>query len=111
MTRMARFVGMLILPLAITGCASDPVWTKAGADEAQFEGDSTACFRSASVQAEQQARSGSASAPQIKVDRERGTVRNETKAARKSQSLEEKALRNKLYSQCMQRKGYTHRGG
>ena len=73
--------------LVLTACAQEPVWNKAGGSPAMFEQVSSTCFR-------------------IELRSSAGRVRDSAGAARQAISLQEKAIRGKLYSQCMHRLGY-----
>ena len=90
----------------LAACAREPVWSKAGGSKADFDLDSTACFRAGSIQAKAQVGDRSAAAPQIELRSSQAKVHDAAGASRKATSLEEQALRNRLYSQCMQRLGY-----
>ena len=49
---------------------------------------------------------GATAGPQIELRASRGRVHDAAGGARKAASLAENALRNRLYSECMQRLGY-----
>ncbi len=103
----AVFFPALLSMALLAGCAREPIWHKTGATKAIFEQDTTTCFRAASIQAEQQVdRRGVTTSPQIELRSSVGRIRDATGATREAVSLQEKALRSKLYSQCMQRLGY-----
>ncbi|MBC8239412.1 MAG: hypothetical protein H8E30_02945 [Alphaproteobacteria bacterium] len=99
-----RWVSLMAL-LLLAACAREPVWSKPGGSAAIFEQDTTACFRGASIQAQDQA-GGQGAAPQIELRSSLGKVHDATGASGKATSLRENALRSKLYSQCMHRLGY-----
>lgn len=93
--------------LVLTACAQEPVWNKAGGSPAVFEQVSSTCFRGASIEARVEIeKRGVGAAPQIELRSSAGRVRDSAGAARQAISLQEKAIRGKLYSQCMHRLGY-----
>ncbi len=100
--RLIGFVALLLL----AACAREPVWSKPGGSAASFEQDTTACFRGASIQAQEQAGGQGAAAPQIELRASQGKVHDASGAAGKATSLRENALSSQLYSQCMHRLGY-----
>ncbi|MBT3370143.1 MAG: hypothetical protein HOA08_20945 [Rhodospirillaceae bacterium] len=93
--------------LLLTACAAEAVWEKPGGSPAIFDQDTAACFRGASIQAKMQIdKRGGSVAPQIELRAGAGRVRDLSASTREAISLEEKAIRGKLYSRCMHRLGY-----
>ncbi|MFP6770977.1 MAG: hypothetical protein VCE74_01315 [Alphaproteobacteria bacterium] len=106
MRYLASMVWLAAMPL-LAACADDPAWHKSGGNKEMFSLDTTACFRGASIQAQRQmATRGATAGPQIELRASGGRVRDAAGGARKAASLAEKALRGRLYSECMHRLGY-----
>ncbi|MDP6872572.1 MAG: hypothetical protein QF521_03510 [Alphaproteobacteria bacterium] len=96
--------------LLLSACAREPAWHKPDGGMAAFGQDSSSCFRSASFQARVEIKQrGVGAAPQIEVRPSVGRVRDTSAAARLAISMQEKAIRSRLYSQCMHRLGYRPR--
>ncbi len=107
MRKIASGITVIAGSLLLAACAQEAVWHKSGGTAAIFEQDSSTCFRGASIQAQMQiGKRGGGVAPQIELRTNVGRVRDTTASAREAISLEEKAIRGKLYSQCMHRLGY-----
>ncbi len=107
MPKTTSAITLIAGALLLAACAQEAVWHKPGGTAAIFEQDSSTCFRGASIQAQIQAgKRGGGAAPQIELRPNVGRVRDLSASTREAISLEEKALRGKLYSQCMHRLGY-----
>ncbi len=105
--RLVSAMALSLMTLSLlAACAGEPVWNKQDGSQAAFEKDTTACFRSASVQAQARTGNQGAMAAQIELRSSQGKIHDAAGAPRKGASLQESALRSQLYSQCMQRLGY-----
>ena len=98
-------VWLAAMPL-LAACADNRAWHKPGGTSELFSRDTTACFRTASIQAQRQMATRAAAGPQIELRPSQGRIHDTLGSARQAASSAENALRNRLYSECMQRLGY-----
>ena len=73
-----------------------------------FEQDTSACLRAASIRAKRlMAKRGVVAAPKFSLRASQSRFRDAVGTSRTAASLGEDAMRNRLYSECMHRLGYS----